>query len=184
MATGPTAGAAGGGCTGTWRDAGRAGGAGSRQRTLAGLCLWQQPLGSPADARRRGRAHLAGAAAREHGPAPACPACLTRGGGGGGGGGGAPELARAAVRRRCGRRARGSAADVAAVALCVLAVVRGAGAQHCGTLTQAQICREDCGSCGAAPCCSLEVRVLPGRAARCESAAVRASRAGPAPARA
>ena len=44
-----------------------------------------------------------------------------------------------------------------AIAFCVLALVEQGDAQHCGTLTQAQICREDCGSCGAAPCCSLEV---------------------------
>jgi hypothetical protein len=31
-----------------------------------------------------------------------------------------------------------------------------ARAQHCGTLGQVSVCREDCGSCGAAPCCTLE----------------------------
>jgi hypothetical protein len=61
-------------------------------------------------------------------------------------------------------RTRGAATADVAVAICVLAVVRGAGAQHCGTLTQSQFCREDCGSCGAAPCCILEVRVRPCRA--------------------
>jgi hypothetical protein len=71
-------------------------------------------------------------------------------------------LARAAAASRW--RTRGAATADVAVAICVLAVVRGAGAQHCGTLTQSLFCREDCGSCGAAPCCSLEVRVRPCRA--------------------
>ena len=43
---------------------------------------------------------------------------------------------------------------MAAIAVCFL--VQTASAQQCGTLTQAQVCREDCGSCGAAPCCTLE----------------------------
>ena len=42
------------------------------------------------------------------------------------------------------------------VVLCVMALVSRGAAQHCGTLGQAQICREDCGSCGAQPCCTLE----------------------------
>ncbi|KAJ1489474.1 hypothetical protein T484DRAFT_1779813 [Baffinella frigidus] len=32
----------------------------------------------------------------------------------------------------------------------------GAEGQHCGSLGQVNVCREDCGSCGAAPCCTLE----------------------------
>ena len=47
---------------------------------------------------------------------------------------------------------------VSSIVICLLALFESGSAQHCGTLTQAQICREDCGSCGAAPCCSLEVR--------------------------
>jgi len=74
--------------------------------------------------------------------------------------------ARAAAASRW--RTRGAATADVTVAICVLAVVRGAGAQHCGTLTQSLFCREDCGSCGAAPCCSLEVRVRP-----CHAEAVR-----------
>ena len=45
-----------------------------------------------------------------------------------------------------------------AIVMCLLVLCQSGHAQHCGTLTQAQICREDCGSCGAAACCSLEVR--------------------------
>jgi len=46
---------------------------------------------------------------------------------------------------------------VARIAVCMLVLVHIGSAQHCGTLSQAQICREDCGSCGAQPCCNLEV---------------------------
>jgi hypothetical protein len=46
---------------------------------------------------------------------------------------------------------------VSSIVICLLALFESGSAQYCGTLTQAQICREDCGSCGAAPCCSLEV---------------------------
>jgi len=42
----------------------------------------------------------------------------------------------------------------------VALLLRGAEGQHCGTLGQVNVCREDCGSCGAAPCCTLEWELL------------------------
>jgi hypothetical protein len=71
--------------------------------------------------------------------------------------------AAAPVLRPCGRvRAQAPPklahrAQAVAVVVGLLALLPSGRTQHCGTLTQAQICREDCGSCGAAPCCSLEV---------------------------
>eukprot|EP00288_Rhodomonas_lens_P011910 CAMPEP_0177746752 /NCGR_PEP_ID=MMETSP0484_2-20121128/31034_1 /TAXON_ID=354590 /ORGANISM="Rhodomonas lens, Strain RHODO" /LENGTH=136 /DNA_ID=CAMNT_0019261517 /DNA_START=279 /DNA_END=686 /DNA_ORIENTATION=+ len=56
----------------------------------------------------------------------------------------------------CWRSRRGISFLSAHLLFAFLLVPRLAEAQQCGMIDQVKECREDCGSCGAAACCTLE----------------------------